>query len=554
MPRFEEICDKLGDPRPHENFRLWCTTCPSPIFPTAVLQNSIKMAIEPPKGLRANLVGSYSSAPLANDGYLESNAKPEKFRKLCYSLCIFHAVLQERRLYGPLGWNIPYGFNESDMLISLQQLFAFLEENEETPFKALKYCIGECNYGGRVTDGKDRITLNSIMERFFNEEVLETGYKMSQSGTYSSPGVETREEFLEVIEGLPLVAPPEIFGFHENANITKDTKETNAMFATCLLCEGGGGGASSGDKDATIAATAGDIKEKLPAAYDMEQAAISYPVLWEQSMNTVLCQELARFNNLTNAMKKSLVEVEKAVRGIVVMSGPLEALGDSLVYGAIPLMWKVCCPRPVLSRRFRPPRHRRDATPNRTQAKSYPSFKPLAGYVTDLLERLNFLREWLEEKPPATYWISAFFFQHAFMTASKQNYSRAETIPIDAIGLQFEMLQASSYAKPPALGVYVYGFFFEGARWDKEQKKILESDPKVLFTTAPLMWFQPKRTVQIRHPPSYLCPVYKTGDRRGILATTGHSTNFILDIYVPSDVPEAHWVQRGVAMLSQLDD
>tara|TARA_B100001094_G_scaffold236862_1_gene232020 strand:- start:81 stop:1538 length:1458 start_codon:yes stop_codon:yes gene_type:complete len=485
------------------------------------------MAIEPPKGLRANLVGSYSSAPLANDGYLESNAKPEKFRKLCYSLCIFHAVLQERRLYGPLGWNIPYGFNESDMLISLQQLFAFLEENEETPFKALKYCIGECNYGGRVTDGKDRITLNSIMERFFNEEVLETGYKMSQSGTYSSPGVETREEFLEVIEGLPLVAPPEIFGFHENANITKDTKETNAMFATCLLCEGGGGGASSGDKDATIAATAGDIKEKLPAAYDMEQAAISYPVLWEQSMNTVLCQELARFNNLTNAMKKSLVEVEKAVRGIVVMSGPLEALGDSLVYGAIPAMWK---------------------------AKSYPSFKPLAGYVTDLLERLNFLNEWLCEKPPSTYWISAFFFQHAFMTASKQNYSRAETIPIDAIGLQFEMLPSSSYAKPPALGVYVYGFFFEGARWDKKQKKILESEPKVLFTTAPLMWFQPKRTVQIRHPPSYLCPVYKTGDRRGILATTGHSTNFILDIYVPSDLPPEHWVQRGVAMLSQLDD
>ena len=98
------------------------------------------------------------------------------------------------------------------MLISLQQLFAFLEENEETPFKALKYCIGECNYGGRVTDGKDRITLNSIMERFFNEDVLETGYKMSDSGTYSIPAATTREEFLEVIEGLPLVAPPEIFG------------------------------------------------------------------------------------------------------------------------------------------------------------------------------------------------------------------------------------------------------------------------------------------------------------------------------------------------------
>jgi dynein heavy chain len=127
MARFEEICDKLSEPcvrgvpsccggffvdfdaprrRPHENFRLWCTTCPSPIFPTAVLQNGIKMAIEPPKGLRANLVGSYSAAPIANEGYLESNSKPEKFRKLCYSLCIFHALLQERRLYGPLGWSV----------------------------------------------------------------------------------------------------------------------------------------------------------------------------------------------------------------------------------------------------------------------------------------------------------------------------------------------------------------------------------------------------------------------------------------------------------------
>jgi len=527
MRRFEEICEGLKPDDTHENFRLWCTTYPSPIFPVSVLQNGIKMAIEPPKGLRANLVGSYSSAPLAGDGYLESNTKPERFRKLCFSLCLFHALLQERRLYGPLGWNIPYGFNESDMLISLQQVFSFLEENDETPFKALKYCVGECNYGGRVTDGKDRITLNCILERFFNDSVLETGAKLSDSGTYTIPGCATRDEFLEVIESLPLVAAPEIFGFHENANISKDVKETNATFATVLLTEGGGSGGGSGDKDDAIATTARDILAKLPAAYDMERAAINYPVLWEQSMNTVLCQELARFNNLTNLMKKSLVDVEKAVRGVVVMSGPLEMLGDALVYGAIPAMWK---------------------------GKSYPSFKPLAGYVQDLLERLDFLRQWMEDEPPPTYWISAFFFQHAFMTASKQNYSRAETIPIDAIGLQFEMLPNRSYARPPSLGVYVYGFFFEGAQWDRDNKRIAESAPKVLYTTAPLMWFQPKQTAHIQHPPSYNCPVYKTSDRRGILATTGHSTNFILDVLVPSEIPEAHWVQRGVAMLSQLDD
>lgn len=56
----------------------------------------------------------------------------------------------------------------------------------------------------------------------------------------------------------------------------------------------------------------------------MEAAQIRYPVRWDESMNTVLCQELQRFNNLTNAMKSSLVNIQKAVKGLVVMSAALE--------------------------------------------------------------------------------------------------------------------------------------------------------------------------------------------------------------------------------------
>ena len=56
----------------------------------------------------------------------------------------------------------------------------------------------------------------------------------------------------------------------------------------------------------------------------MEAAQIRYPVRWDESMNTVLCQELQRFNNLTNAIKSSLVNIQKAVKGLVVMSAALE--------------------------------------------------------------------------------------------------------------------------------------------------------------------------------------------------------------------------------------
>ena len=146
------------------------------------------------------------------------------------------------------------------------------------------------------------------------------------------------------------------------------------------------------------------------------------------------------------------------------MSGPLEALGDSSVW-CDTNMWK---------------------------AKSYPSFKPLAGYVTDLLERLNFLNEWLCDKPPSTYWISAFFFQHAFMTLQAELLEQ-ETIPIDAIGLQFEMLPSSSYAKPPALGVYVcMAFFLKGQVGQKTKRRFSSRSRKSCSRPRPSCGSNPK--------------------------------------------------------------
>jgi len=549
MPTLEKICEELTSDRVHDKFRLWLTSEPSPHFPAFILQNGVKMTNEPPKGMRANLQGSYYNI---SEDWLESCARPTEFKKLLFGLCFFHATVRERKKFGPLGWNIQYVFSGPDLTITKDQLFIFLNdlgEGEPVPYAALAYLAGECNYGGRVTDDKDRRCLVNILSDFYCDDIQSDAYKFSPSGTYFAPAEGELGAYRGYIAGLPFNEGPEVFGLHDNANISFAISETQQLLNTALSLQPRSSGGAEKSWDETLMELATDIAARIPDQYDIEKALLDFPVKYEESMNTVLTQELIRFNNLTGIITASLHEVKRAIQGLVVMSGELEAMGNSMVIGAVPAMWS---------------------------SAAYPSLKPLGSWVTDFLERLQFLQDWMDKmESPSVYWVSGFFFTQAFITGTLQNFARKYQIPIDQAGFDFAVLtpeevEAADTTKPED-GAYLRGLFLEGAGWSAEAHVVAESRPRELYVKMPYIHLLPKQLKDIEAVEGvpehytgrldgrahvYMCPVYKTSLRQGTLSTTGHSTNFVMYIRLPiaAEHQQKHWIKRGVAMLTQLDD
>lgn len=154
----------------------------------------------------------------------------------------------------------------------------------------------------------------------------------------------------------------------------------------------------------------------------------------------------------------------------------------------------------------------------------------------------------LKQGRPMMFWMSGFFNPQGFITAMRQEVTRAHKgWALDQVNIMNEVtrIMPDRCQKAPKDGVYVYGLFLDGAGWDFKKSQLKEPLSKVLFTSLPIVHIFAINSTAPRNPALYECPVYKKPQRTDL--------NFITPLWLnTADQPE-HWVLRGVALLCDIN-
>ena len=529
LPGLEDSLDKMNPSATHRDFRLFLTSSPSYPLPISILQACIKVSMEPATGVKISLLKNLNAIETF---FTEAN---DLQKRLMFGLCFAHSVIHERARYTGVGWSRPYDFTESDFLASATVILQFTEE--VFGWELLRYSIIDLTYGGRLSEPQDLKLIEALLKPILSPDIKNNDFSMCEGQVVFPDRMDNFKTIYSLVERMELTDSPEIYGLHSNQAIKLETREGERVLGllshirkSALLIDDlelkKGNGSDSLDVDLVSKQNRGkilqkicaQILEKLPKQFDLNEVKEKYPVLYEESLNTVLQEEVMRYNRLLDRVHSTALSVFHAATGFSFMSLELEDISSDLLLGRVPQKWK----------QF-----------------SYPSAKSLAGYTENLLQRVNYIKQWIEVGTPHIFWFPGMFYPQAYLTAILQNHSRQYSIKMEELSFAHNVLDMDFNGKVEH-GCVIDGIYIEAARWEG---KICENSHKEFAARMPKIHFEPKQNLEVKGT-KYECPMYKTVLRIG---TMGQESNFITHVLLDTDVDPSHWVKRGVALFVEYD-
>ncbi|XP_046594204.1 dynein beta chain, ciliary [Neodiprion lecontei] len=503
----------------HLDYRVFMSAEPASsaaghIIPQGILESSIKITNEPPTGMQANL---HKALDNFTQETLEMCGKEAEFKAILFSLCYFHAVVAERRKFGPQGWNKIYPFNVGDLNISVSVLYNYLEASPKVPWEDLRYLFGEIMYGGHITDDWDRRLCVSYLEELMQPDLVDGELQLAP-GFAAPPNTDLVGYHTYIDEAMPPESPY-LYGLHPNAEIGFLTTTSENLFRTVFEMQPRDAGSSGGQtvtREDKVKQILDEVMEKLPEEFNMIE--IMGKVEERTPYVIVAFQECERMNYLTGEMKRSLRELDLGLKGELTITSDMEVLETALFFDQVPPIWA---------------------------QRAYPSLLGLTAWFVDLLLRLRELETWSTDFVlPASVWLAGFFNPQSLLTAIMQSTARRYELPLDKMCLQCDVTKKNKeeFTSAPREGAHVHGIFMEGARWDVQTGIIVDSRPKELFPSMPVINVRAITQDKQDLRNMYECPVYKTRTR---------GPTYVWTFNLKTKDKPAKWTLAGVALLLQ---
>ncbi|OCT64951.1 cytoplasmic dynein 1 heavy chain 1 isoform X1 [Xenopus laevis] len=533
---------KLHSLQPHACFRLFLTMEINPKVPVNLLRAGRIFVFEPPPGVKANMLRTFSSIPVSR-----ICKSPNERARLYFLLAWFHAIIQERLRYAPLGWSKKYEFGESDLRSACDTVDTWLDDSakgrqnispDKIPWSALKTLMAQSIYGGRIDNEFDQRLLNTFLERLFTTSSFDSEFKLACKvdghKDIQMPDGIRRDEFVQWVEALPDTQTPSWLGLPNNAEKVLLTTQGIDMIGKMLKMQ-----MLEDEDDLAYAET--EKKQRTDSTSDGRPA-------WMRTLHTTACnwlhvipqalshlkrtvenikdplfrffeREVKMGAKLLHDVRQDLTDVVQVCEGKKKQTNYLRTLINELVKGILPRSWS----------RF-----------------TVPAGMTVIQWVADFSDRIKQLQNisqaaansGAKELKNIHVWLGGLFVPEAYITATRQYVAQANSWSLEELCLEVSVTTAHN-AVFDAYSFGVTGLKLQGATCTNNKLNLSNAISTVLPITQ-LRWS--KQTHTEKKANVVTLPVYLNFTRADLI--------FTVDFEIATKEGLHSFYERGVAILS----
>ncbi|TMW64824.1 hypothetical protein Poli38472_008991 [Pythium oligandrum] len=524
-------------------FRLFLTSEIHPNLPVNLLRMCDIFVFEAPSGVKASMVRSLDIVAPER-----MNKTPAERARLYLLLAWFHAIVQERLRYVPVGWSKTYEFSQSDFRGACDVIDRWVNSvghnrahvaPDNIPWTAIRTTLKESVYGGRVDNEFDEKLLETLLDNVFTPDSYQNTFELVSG---DDPVViaegKTKQQFVDWVLQLPNVNPPSWLGLPRSAEtmlLINQAQLTIRNFQAMQDLYGSEDLSSSAEEESMVLGT-GSTENASPESDARPK--------WVQELDRRVTQWLQELPAALPSLSRDAVHFSDPIYRCVFREVELgnEYLGN--VRGLLTTVQSVCHykSKPTNDVREAMQTLYRDQVPKQwAQLSAVTASLSLPEWMSDFAHRVKQLGELVAVPAKdllgvsSGIWLGGLFSAEAFVTAARQSVAASLKCSLD------QLVLIASIQPSDKVGCFaVRGFQIEGASWTTNgfaTSDVIRINLDMIY----LRWV-PQTEVEKDQASLRRLPVYSSTRRDRLVFSVAVSVG-------ESEFANSKWIQRSVALV-----